>query len=144
MNREGKKKIMKDYTNQYELAEIVGILYKVGYTGIYEEDAERRYAEFSEAVYSAGWMLPSPAVLKEFEDWAMEKLSNPVDSCRGIYLIYRDSMDDGCEIAGYISGTSEDADRYCDEHNKNRRYAWEREYTWQRLVDLQEPRKDQE
>ena len=48
MNREGKKKIMKDYTNQYELAEIVGILYKVGYTGIYEEDAERRYAEFSE------------------------------------------------------------------------------------------------
>jgi transcriptional regulator with XRE-family HTH domain len=59
-----------------------------------------------------------------------------------VYLIYKDSIDDACEIKGYIIGTEEDADRYCDELNKNSKYTWE-EYTWERL-DLLNPKADME
>lgn len=54
---------------------------------------------------------------------------------KNIYLIYKDSMDDACTIIGYIEGTSEDADRYCNEHNKNVRYEWEK-ITWDKLDKL--------
>lgn len=53
----------------------------------------------------------------------------------GIYLIYKDSIDDACEIKGYIYGTADDADKYCEEHNKNCRYCWE-EITWERIERL--------
>lgn len=53
----------------------------------------------------------------------------------GIYLIYKDSIDDACEIKGYIYGTADDADNYCEEHNKNCRHSWE-ELTWERIERL--------
>lgn len=54
-----------------------------------------------------------------------------------IYLIYKDDIDDACEIAGYIHGTEEAADRYCDELNKGHKYEYE-DYTWIRLRNLLE------
>lgn len=52
-----------------------------------------------------------------------------------IYLIYKDSVDDACTIIGYIEGTSEDADKYCDEHNANVKYEREEIY-WEKLTKL--------
>ncbi len=52
-----------------------------------------------------------------------------------IYLIYNDSMDDACTIIGYIEGTYEDADKYCDEYNKNVKNYWEK-VTWEKLTKL--------
>lgn len=52
-----------------------------------------------------------------------------------IYLIYKDSMDDACEIYGYIKGSEEEADKYCDSHNETCRYEWE-EIHWQVIEDL--------
>lgn len=52
-----------------------------------------------------------------------------------IYLIFKDSIDDACEIKGYIYGTMEDADKYCDDYNKNCRYSWE-EITWEKIERL--------
>lgn len=52
-----------------------------------------------------------------------------------VYLIFRDSVDDACEIRGYICGTASDADKYCEEYNKNCSYEWE-EITWLELEKL--------
>lgn len=52
-----------------------------------------------------------------------------------IYLIYKDSMDDSATILGYIKGTMEDADKYCDEHNEKCKYEWEEIY-WVLLENL--------
>lgn len=54
---------------------------------------------------------------------------------KNIYLIYKDSCDDACTIIGYIEGTSEDADKYCDEYNKNVNYEYEEIY-WMKLEKL--------
>ena len=54
---------------------------------------------------------------------------------KGIYLIYKDDMDDCCQIKGYILGTEEDADRYVEELNKDAEYSWE-EWTWELLDKL--------
>lgn len=56
-------------------------------------------------------------------------------SKKGIYLIYKDDTDDACTIMGYIHGTDETADRYCDELNKDHEYEWE-DYTWVKLDEL--------
>ena len=52
-----------------------------------------------------------------------------------IYLIYKDSIDDATHIMGYVLGTEEDADAYCDEINKEAKYEWE-EYYWQEIEKL--------
>lgn len=52
-----------------------------------------------------------------------------------LFLIFKDSMDDACTILGYIEGTSEDADKYCVEYNKNVKHSWEEVY-WERLTKL--------
>lgn len=57
------------------------------------------------------------------------------DIGNGIFLIYKDSMDDACTIEGYIIGTSEDADRYCDELNKGHQYEWE-DFDWMKIDNL--------
>ena len=54
-----------------------------------------------------------------------------------IYIIYKDDIDDACEIKGYIRGTEEDADKYCDELNKDHKYEWQ-DYTWEVLNKLLE------
>lgn len=56
---------------------------------------------------------------------------------KGIYLIFNDSIDDACTIIGYIEGTAEDADKYCDEYNSKVKYIWE-EVTWEKLTNLTE------
>lgn len=53
----------------------------------------------------------------------------------GVYLILKDSMDDTATIKGYICGTLEDADRYCDELNKGNKYEYE-DYYWRLLEKL--------
>lgn len=52
-----------------------------------------------------------------------------------MYLIYTDSADDCCDIKGYIYGTEEDADKYCDEYNANCEYYWQ-EVTWIEISNL--------
>lgn len=47
------------------------------------------------------------------ERLVLEKLND-----EKIYLIFRDSMDDCCEIIGYIKGTEEDAEAYCNAYNE--------------------------
>ena len=49
-----------------------------------------------------------------------------------MYVIYWDSQDDCCHIKGYIYGTQDEADAYCNELNKNNKYYWE-DYTWEEL-----------
>ena len=43
-----------------------------------------------------------------------------------VYLIFRDSMDDCCEIIGYIRGSEKEAENYCDVYNANLK-QWERQ-----------------
>lgn len=52
-----------------------------------------------------------------------------------IYLIYNDCADDCASIKGYIKGTKEDADRYCDEYNSHCEYEWQ-EIWWAELKNL--------
>lgn len=52
-----------------------------------------------------------------------------------VYLIYWDSIDDGCEIIGYIFGTEAEAEAYCKELNKGHKYRWE-DYDWIELDRL--------
>lgn len=47
-----------------------------------------------------------------------------------VYLIYKDSIDDACEIKGYIIGTEEDAEQYCQKLNEGHRYEWE-DFVWE-------------
>lgn len=52
-----------------------------------------------------------------------------VSKGKGIYLILKDDIDDASTIIGYIEGTEEDAEKYCDEHNSEVEYEWQ-EVTW--------------
>ena len=45
-----------------------------------------------------------------------------------IYLIFNDSIDDGATILGYIRGTEEEADKYCEEYNAHCNYEWQEVY----------------
>lgn len=54
---------------------------------------------------------------------------------KNIYLIYKDSVDDAATILGYIEGTAEDADKYCEEYNKNCKY-WYEKIEWDKLYKL--------
>ena len=49
-----------------------------------------------------------------------------------VYLIYWDSLDDACEIIGYIFGTAEEAAVYCSKLNEGHKYRWE-DYDWMEL-----------
>lgn len=53
----------------------------------------------------------------------------------GIFLIYRDSLDDAATIEGYIEGTGAEAETYCEEYNKSCKYYWE-EITYEKLKKL--------
>ena len=53
-----------------------------------------------------------------------------------IYLIYKDSMDDGVDILGYIEGTAEDAERYCEEYNAPLKDTCWRKAEWTELDKL--------
>lgn len=77
----------------------------------------------------AGRRTPPDYVVK-----MMEERLQP----REIYLIFRDSIDDACYIEGYIEGTEEEADRYCDALNEGCRYGWE-EFIWEVLKNLKQP-----
>jgi hypothetical protein len=44
---------------------------------------------------------------------------------KNIYLIYIDSMDNECNIKGYIIGTEEDAKKYCELYKKDEKNTWE-------------------
>jgi len=57
-----------------------------------------------------------------------------------VYLIYWDSIDDACEIIGYIFGTEEEAESYCNELNKGHKYRWE-DYDWIELDRLNPEKK---
>lgn len=64
------------YDPDEEMKEIINCLNESGASQITPETAERLYAEFSEEVYSAGWMIASPFVLKAFTEWIEEKEKN--------------------------------------------------------------------
>lgn len=55
----------------------------------------------------------------------MRELNNQSTSENRLWLIYSDSMDDYCVIKGYIRGTEEDAQSYCEEYNKKCQHSWE-------------------
>lgn len=52
-----------------------------------------------------------------------------------IYLIYKDDCDDCCQIKGYILGTEEAADAYCENLNKGHEFEWE-DFDWVELECL--------
>ncbi len=54
-----------------------------------------------------------------------------------IYLIYNDSMDDAATIVGYIKGTWEEADAYCNDYNAKCKYGYQH-VTWDLLDNLQD------
>ena len=54
---------------------------------------------------------------------------------KDIYVIYSDSLDDACWIGGYIEGTAEDAEQYCQEHNATAKWPWN-EVEWDYLEKL--------
>lgn len=56
-----------------------------------------------------------------------------------IYLIYRDDCDDSCEIKGYILGTAEEAEAYCENLNKGHEFIWE-DFDWMELDCLNPPK----
>ena len=45
-----------------------------------------------------------------------------------IYLIYKDSSDDAATILGYIKGTEEEADKFCEVYNSECLYEWQEVY----------------
>ena len=47
---------------------------------------------------------------------------------KNLYLIFKDSMDDACEIKGAIVGTEEQADEWCEKYNKKCKYEWQEVY----------------
>lgn len=94
--------------------------------------SRREFAEYFGFKYRTlqDWELgnrESPAYLLELVAYKLQK----------VYLIYRDSIDDACEIKGYIVGTAADADRYCNELNENHKYSWE-DYDWMEVEKLNE------
>lgn len=52
-----------------------------------------------------------------------------------IFLIYKDSCDDCCTIKGYINGTSDDAEEYCNKLNEGNEFEWE-DFYWEELECL--------
>lgn len=52
-----------------------------------------------------------------------------------IYVIYKDSPDDSCDMLGYIEGTAEDAEKYCKEYNATVKSPW-RMVEWDELKKL--------
>ena len=78
--------------------------------------------------WHGGQREPAPYVVPMMEEILRREKAG------GIYLIYRDSMDDYATIEGYAIG-AEEADRYCSEHNKACRYEYE-ELTWEKLEEL--------
>ena len=92
----------------------------------------KRTIESWESVGKAGRDAPEwcqRLVLNE-----IERLKRTADE-EGIYLIFKDSMDDCCEIVGYIKGTEEEADKYCDEYNKKQAKYW-RKVEYEKIHDL--------
>lgn len=55
---------------------------------------------------------------------AVELMKMQQNDDEGIYLIFKDSMDDYCEIVGYIKGTEEKAEEYCRKHNEKQKHRW--------------------
>ena len=53
-----------------------------------------------------------------------------------IYLIYNDSMDDYASIIGYIEGTGEDAEKYCQEYNSCPQRSYWNKVQWEELDKL--------
>lgn len=95
----------------------------------------KQFAEFFGFPYRTlqSWELGDrkcPEYLLDLIEYKLEKEKEE------IYLIYNDSVDDACDIEGYISASSEDeADKYCDELNKDNKWEWQ-DYYWQILKKL--------
>ena len=53
-----------------------------------------------------------------------------------IYLIYNDSQDDCATILGYIEGTEEDAEKYCQEYNALPERRYYDKVEWEELNKL--------
>lgn len=61
-----------------------------------------------------------------------------------IYLILVDRGADDCSTHyGYIKGTEEDADKYCDEYNAKHPNEWY-ELTWELLPELKDLSTDEQ
>jgi hypothetical protein len=54
-----------------------------------------------------------------------------------IYVIFTDSCDDSAYIIGYIKGTEEEADKWCEEYNAKLK-SWENEACYIELKNLKE------
>ena len=78
--------------------------------------------------WESGERTPPPYVqrfvLNELEGLKAPERSNKKIEAEEIYLIYKDSADDYCNIAGYIKGTEKEAKKYCDEYNEKQSKYW--------------------
>ena len=72
---------------------------------------------------------------KEFADEDALYLIECTVTEKKIYVIYTDSPDDSCFMLGYIEGTAEDAEIYCQKHNAT--VTWEcNKVEWEELEKL--------
>ena len=78
-------------------------------------------------------------LLYESENYLRRKYEDKFNKlcAASVYLLFRDSMDDSCEIIGYIRGSEEDVVRYCDERDADCKFEWE-ETDYVELTDLLE------
>ena len=75
-----------------------------------------------------------PLYIQRFVLDELNRIKHETDE-EGIYLIYKDSADDSCEIVGYIRGTEKEAEKYCAEYNKKQGRPW-RLVEYEKIHDL--------
>lgn len=73
--------------------------------------------------------------LIEFKLNKEDLIRNDMTKESGIYVIFRDSQDDYCDIKGFIRGTEEEAEEYCNAFNENCKHYWE-EIEWEKIEVL--------
>lgn len=52
-----------------------------------------------------------------------------------LYLILNDSLDDYANIVGYVEGTKEDAEKFCNDYNRKCKHKWN-EVWYEEIVKL--------
>ena len=65
------------------------------------------------------------AGVRKCPDYVEKMVVAMIEQTGKVYLIYRGDSDDDWEIIGYIVGTEQNAEKYCDESNKDYKHPWE-------------------
>ena len=75
------------------------------------------------------------AGVRKCPDYVTKMIVTMINQMGKVFLIYRDTADDNVEIKGYIIGTEQDAEEYCNKLNKDCKHYWE-ELTYEEIEHL--------